>query len=209
MLLAGNVPNPCQKYPVSVATRGRKLNRGLLRRYPVVSHTHKSLKSVSKCGHWLGSMYWLQLHHLPLTLSNRKVKWWMRSDMVCRNVNMVRDQWRVQMWTRIMWMWSEDFFFHLAAPTTNFLHPCASPCLQLYEELRAPIGQHHRTGCKTNRACLSGCCEAASWHYAQDNKKKSTHVCPAGELSGGDYVIWFQFNCALLGYWLSVFVQMI
>lgn len=110
MSLAENVPNPCQKYPVSVATRGRKLNRGLLRRYPVVSHTHKSLKSVSKCGHWLGSMYWLQLHHLPLTLSNRKVEWWMRSDMVCRNVNMVRDQWRVQMWTRIMWMWSEDFF---------------------------------------------------------------------------------------------------
>lgn len=110
MSLAENVPNPCQKYPVSVATRGRKLNRGLLRRYPVVSHTHKSLKSVSKCGHWLGSMYWLQLHHLPLTLSNRKVEWWMRSDKVCRNVNMVRDQWRVQMWTRIMWMWSEDFF---------------------------------------------------------------------------------------------------
>lgn len=208
MLLAGNVPNPCQKYPVSVATRGRKLNRGLLRRYPVVSHTHKSLKSVSKCGHWLGSMYWLQLHHLPLTLQIGK-----SSDEcdLTRFAEMsiwyvTNDEYKCEL---ALCECDQRIFFHLAAPTTNFLRPCASPCLQLYEELRAAIGQHHRTGCKTNRACLSGCCEAASWHYAQDNKKKSTHVCPAGELSGGDYVIWFQFNCALLGYWLSVFVQMI
>ena len=138
---------------------------------------------------------------------NRKVKWWMRSDKVCRNVNMVRDRWQVQMWACIMWMWSEDFF-HFAAPSKfppSLLHrvySCMKSCVLQSVNITEPAVKQTEPVCqdvvRLRHDIMHGI-----------KKKKSTHVCPAGELSGWDYVIWFQFNYALLGYWLSVFVQMI